>query len=502
MSVFHVISQQRVPTDIGRICVSENGWTDGELALQWIMKDFDPQTRAKAAGETRVLILDGHSSHYTADLLEYCLANNIEVLGYPPHCTHALQGLDVVCFAKMKAIWKEEINTFETLHKKGVDKEDFCGVFGHAFLRAFTTENIESAFSATGIYPFNPDVIRPEQMKPAEATSIRSAFPLPQPSPVRAVISACRNHEFTHQECHPDSPVAAGSSNFPGSLSDTSGPIDPSLQTSPKRPLDPASNPNFATPSKRMRFLAAGLASTSSGSMLITRSRVTHLDMAKFITPPITEQVPPQLKAPDWTLLQHTDPLSSLTRAQLEAHVTALEESLERSKKVTLAQQVIIEGANAQLVVQNLTMDKINQTLHEKEKTKRSDRAILFPGGKGRHLTDPELIQKKRELEEEKKREEAEKERRKTVKDDKKAEKERLEVQWQQMLQEHECAVVEWEETCRRLRAEGERVKNLPKRPKRPLKPKLKETEENPREDGDDEDEDAASDRDDQTVRT
>jgi hypothetical protein len=43
-----------------------------------------------------VLFLDGHSSHYTADLLEYCEANNIRVLGYPPHCTHALQGLDVL----------------------------------------------------------------------------------------------------------------------------------------------------------------------------------------------------------------------------------------------------------------------------------------------------------------------------------------------------------------------------------------------------------------------
>jgi hypothetical protein len=76
------------------------------------------------------LFMDGHSSHYTADLLEYCMKNNIEVFGYPPHCTHALQGLDVVCFAKMKDAWKEEINAFEEKNKRGVDKVDFCGVFG------------------------------------------------------------------------------------------------------------------------------------------------------------------------------------------------------------------------------------------------------------------------------------------------------------------------------------------------------------------------------------
>jgi len=48
--------------------------------------------------------MDGHASHFSLELLEYAQANNIEILGYPPHCTHALQGLDVVCFAKMKDI--------------------------------------------------------------------------------------------------------------------------------------------------------------------------------------------------------------------------------------------------------------------------------------------------------------------------------------------------------------------------------------------------------------
>jgi len=72
--------------------------------------------KAEDGNETRVLIMDGHSSHYSTDLLEFCQQNNIEVYGYPPHCTHALQGLDVVCFAKMKDCWKEKLNVFENLH--------------------------------------------------------------------------------------------------------------------------------------------------------------------------------------------------------------------------------------------------------------------------------------------------------------------------------------------------------------------------------------------------
>ena len=83
--------------------------------MEWMVKDFDAQTRDKAEGRTRVLLLDGHSSHYTPELLEYARDQNIMILGYPPHCTHALQGLDVVCFARMKEAWKQVINEFETL---------------------------------------------------------------------------------------------------------------------------------------------------------------------------------------------------------------------------------------------------------------------------------------------------------------------------------------------------------------------------------------------------
>ena len=98
------------------ISYSENGWTDAELALLWMVHDFDQQTCDKANGNVHILLLDGHSSHYSLELLKYACAHNIIILGYPPHCTHALQGLDVVCFAKMKEDWKTEIKAFVSGH--------------------------------------------------------------------------------------------------------------------------------------------------------------------------------------------------------------------------------------------------------------------------------------------------------------------------------------------------------------------------------------------------
>lgn len=71
------------------IACSQNGWTDASLARDWMEKVFDPDTLEKAAGRPRVLLLDGHSSHYSYDLLQYARSKNIIILGYPPHCTHA-----------------------------------------------------------------------------------------------------------------------------------------------------------------------------------------------------------------------------------------------------------------------------------------------------------------------------------------------------------------------------------------------------------------------------
>ncbi|KAJ7802660.1 hypothetical protein B0H14DRAFT_2614164 [Mycena olivaceomarginata] len=78
---------------------------------------------------------------------------------------------------------------------------------------------------------------------------------------------------------------------------------------SPKRRLDPASDPDLFTPCKRMRFLGVGLASTSSGSFLVTKPKATHLDIGK-IAAPVFERIPDELQKPDWIPNEKTHPLS------------------------------------------------------------------------------------------------------------------------------------------------------------------------------------------------
>ena len=64
---------------------------NGVTGRAWIKDDFDAQTRDKANGCYRLLIVDGHTSHFDYELLQYAKANHIVVLCLPAHTTHILQ---------------------------------------------------------------------------------------------------------------------------------------------------------------------------------------------------------------------------------------------------------------------------------------------------------------------------------------------------------------------------------------------------------------------------
>jgi hypothetical protein len=75
------------------VAATEKGFITGDLFLDWIEREFDARTKDKAKGEWRLLFLDGHSSHQTLRLIDFCRERKIIVMAFPPHTTHALQSM-------------------------------------------------------------------------------------------------------------------------------------------------------------------------------------------------------------------------------------------------------------------------------------------------------------------------------------------------------------------------------------------------------------------------
>jgi hypothetical protein len=138
-----------IPSD-WRISVSENGWTNNDLGLEWL-KHFDTYTKTRQVAGYRLLILDGHESHLNQGFKDYCLENKILTLCMPSHSSHILQPLDVVCFSPLKSRYSERVRGLARNRVFYINKENFLPAFKDAFFDVFTKENCRKAFEATAI---------------------------------------------------------------------------------------------------------------------------------------------------------------------------------------------------------------------------------------------------------------------------------------------------------------------------------------------------------------
>jgi hypothetical protein len=138
------------------IALSENGWTDNKLGLEWL-KHFDRATAKRTNSRYRLLILDGHESHHSIEFEEYCKENKIITLCMPAHASHLLQPLDVGCFGPLKKAYGRQIEHLIRCSITHISKTEFFPAFHAAHQAAITESNIKGGFRGAGLAPFNPE---------------------------------------------------------------------------------------------------------------------------------------------------------------------------------------------------------------------------------------------------------------------------------------------------------------------------------------------------------
>jgi hypothetical protein len=137
---------------------TNNGWTNNETGLEWL-QHFDRHTAARAKGPYRMLVLDGHESHESAEFQEYCKTHNIITLCLPSHSSHLTQPLDVGCFSVLKKAYGRQIETFIKAHINHITKVEFFLAFRAAYMESMTAQNAQAGFRGAGLVPFNPQAV-------------------------------------------------------------------------------------------------------------------------------------------------------------------------------------------------------------------------------------------------------------------------------------------------------------------------------------------------------
>lgn len=142
----------------------KSGFMDGELFVQWLTKLFIPHARPTEE-RSILLLVDGHSSHCTPEVVKIARENNVILLALPPHTTHLCQPLDVAVYKALKVQIGKHVKMGQALRGDlWISKTQVPKMLKEPYEAAMTMQNIKAGFKKCGVFPFNPNAIDRSQL--------------------------------------------------------------------------------------------------------------------------------------------------------------------------------------------------------------------------------------------------------------------------------------------------------------------------------------------------
>jgi hypothetical protein len=145
--------------DNASMAMHEKAWMTGHLIKSWI-GHFVKNVRNCGLHISplcrHLLILDGHGSHVTMDVVKAARSVGLDLLTLPSHTSHAMQPLDESCFKPFKQAFRLLRDVWTLQNKsKGASKEVLAKWVSTVLEKALSEKNIKIGFRTTGIFPFN-----------------------------------------------------------------------------------------------------------------------------------------------------------------------------------------------------------------------------------------------------------------------------------------------------------------------------------------------------------
>lgn len=142
---------------IGR---SENGWMTSGLYFEYISNIFYPWLIRNNVQLPVVLFVDGHRSHISYHVSQYCKDHGIFHIALTPNATHILQPADVSVFKPLKVRWRDVVYNWKIQNpNKSVTREMFGNLLQHALDDGVTEDIIRNGFKRCGLFPFDADAV-------------------------------------------------------------------------------------------------------------------------------------------------------------------------------------------------------------------------------------------------------------------------------------------------------------------------------------------------------
>ncbi|XP_044580939.1 uncharacterized protein LOC123262671 [Cotesia glomerata] len=162
-----LFSGESLPKDVIKVAPanysfghSENGWMTAKNFYEYIANVFYPWLIDKKIKLPIILYIDGHSSHITLPLSEFCREKKIILIALYPNSTHILQPLDVALFRTFKMAWQKSFQAFcQKCGTVSIKKCQFALVLEETFKKLDLKKIMEHGFKACGLCPLDVNAI-------------------------------------------------------------------------------------------------------------------------------------------------------------------------------------------------------------------------------------------------------------------------------------------------------------------------------------------------------
>ena len=161
---------------------------------------FDPYTRDRAAGQRRLLYMDGPAIHTQVDFLEACWARDIDVIILPANLSARFQPLDVNFFHNLKNQYSMRVDDYQL---GTTDLSAPKGLFYHWLQEAWAdtavTLQIESAWRRSGLSPLDKAIMGVPETTPEPTLGVVVPETPENERTLRRIKSQVRTGEVSHK---------------------------------------------------------------------------------------------------------------------------------------------------------------------------------------------------------------------------------------------------------------------------------------------------------------
>ena len=183
---------------------------DMSLFEKWFTRHF---LRYAPPIRPLLLLMDGHSSHYSPVAVKLAAEENVILFAFPPNTTHLSQPLDKWVFGPLKVAWRRVCHTYLS-ENPGivVTRRVFSQLLNSAWHDSMTSKNIIAGFRTTGVYPtdrYAITLLGETKMGGKSSFKTRLSF-IPFYTPRKSTTSSTQLHEKdVHPKCRPEDSLSS-----------------------------------------------------------------------------------------------------------------------------------------------------------------------------------------------------------------------------------------------------------------------------------------------------